>query len=179
MLLHRKRQDYTVSHPNSKLGAVTSKKTRLSCFPFEQWPCRCYIGKNETEPFPIWTVTLAPLHRKKQDWAVSHRSNKLCIVTLKKPRLNCSAYQQRTQHCYIARDKTGPFPIPTETYIYIYFFIYSYIYVCIYTYATYIYVLHILIRIRLTFVILSNKHRCLYTWIYIYRCIYFRKYNNS
>ena len=110
-----KKQDWAVFHLNSDLGAVTSKKTRLSRFPFEQWPRCSYSEENKTEPFPIWTVTLALLHRKKQDWAVSHLNSDLGAVTSKRTRPRRFPFEQWPWRCYIEKNKTERFPIWTVT----------------------------------------------------------------
>ena len=71
--LHRKRQNWTVPHPN-----------RLNRFPSEQRTTRrCYIEKDKTDPFHIPT-----------DWTVSHLSRELDVVTSKKAKLNRSTPQQ-------------------------------------------------------------------------------------
>ena len=76
-LLYRKRQDWTVSHLNSELGAVTSKKTRLNRSPSQQRTLHCYLEKDKTELFRISTKNSALLHRKRQDWTVPHPNREL------------------------------------------------------------------------------------------------------
>ena len=99
VLLHRKRQDWTVPHPKRELWIVISKKTRLNRSPSQQRTLLCYIEKDKTESFPIPTENSALLHQKRQDWTVPHANKELCIVISKKTRLNRSPSQQRTLHC--------------------------------------------------------------------------------
>ena len=63
--LHRKRQNWTVPHPN-----------RLNRFPFEQRTRRCDLEKDKTEPFHI-----------PPDRTASHLNRELDIVTLNKTKL--------------------------------------------------------------------------------------------
>ena len=80
-LLHRKRQklnrgnprtkdktepfpistDWTVSHLNTELDVVTSKKTK-----------RIRSTSQQIDPFPIWAESSTLLHRKRQDRTVPH-----------------------------------------------------------------------------------------------------------
>ena len=69
--------------------------------------------KGKTASIPI-TENFALLPWKRQAWTVVHINTELCIVILKKTRLNLSPSQQRTLHCYIKKDKTEPFPMPTK-----------------------------------------------------------------
>ena len=83
--------DRTVSHLNRELGVVTSKKTKL-----------IRSTSQQTELFPIWTENSTLLHRKRQNSSVPHPN-----------RLNRFPSEQRTRRCYIEKDKTDPFPIAT------------------------------------------------------------------
>ena len=71
-LLHRKRLNSSVLHPN-----------RLNRFLFEHRFRRCYMERDKTEPFHIPT-----------DWTVFHLSRELDVVTSKKKNLNRSTAQQ-------------------------------------------------------------------------------------
>ena len=70
-LLHRKRQNWSVPHPNRMNRSLSEQRT---------W--RCYIENNKTDPFHIPT-----------DWTVSHLNRELDVVTSKKTKLNRSTSQ--------------------------------------------------------------------------------------
>ena len=111
--------DWTVSHLNKDLDAVTSKKihwfvlhpNRLNRFAFEQRVRRCCIEKGKNEPSHIAT-----------DWTVSHLTKELDVVTSKKTklirihrnRLNRFPCEQRARRCYNEKDKTKPLHISTD-----------------------------------------------------------------
>ena len=90
-LFHRKRQNWSVPHPNRLNRLLHRKKqnwsvphpNRLNRFPSEQRTRRCYIEKEKTDPFHIPT-----------DWIVSHLNRELNVVTSKKTKLSRSTLQQ-------------------------------------------------------------------------------------
>ena len=108
MLLHQKRQDWTVSHPNSELGDVTSKKARLNRLPSKQWTrCqhRTVITKNKK-----WTVS-QPNCSLSDIKALFHPNRELWIPKKEKLLLSQS---QRTMHCYLEKDKPELLSISTQ-----------------------------------------------------------------
>ena len=94
-LLRRKRQDWTVPHPNSKLCIGASKETTQNRLPCQHRTLHCYSEKDKTEPFSIPTENAALLDRKRQEEPFSPS-------------------EERSLHCYIEKGKTEPFPIRTR-----------------------------------------------------------------